>query len=91
MVPLLMKIRLPRPGKKPFTLYIPFFLVWLLVLLLLLLLLPFILIAAVCTWHTGYGKLALLFFPMIFSILWHLQGLTVDVESGADKVYFKFI
>ena len=91
MIPLIMKVKIPRPSKKPFTLYIPFFIVWLIVFVLVLILLPFLLIGSLCTWHMGYGKLMLLSIPMLFELLWHLQGLVVDVESENDRVYFKFI
>ena len=91
MIPLFMKIRIPRKTKQPINLYLPIFLAWLLLFGLLLILLPFLLIGAVLAWHSGYGKLMLLLFPMIFDLLWHLNGLVVDVESGDDKIFMKFI
>ena len=90
MLPLIMKVKIPREGKKPFSLYLPFFLVWLLVFAVFLLCIPFILIASIFTWHLGYGKIALATFPMVFHLLWHLKGLKIDVEEKDETVYMSF-
>lgn len=91
MIPLIMKVKIPRESKKPVILYFPLFLVWILVFGILLILLPFFLIGAVLAWHSGYGKLLLLLIPMLFNLIWHLKGLLIDVESRDDKVFMKFI
>lgn len=91
MIPMLMKIKIPRQEKKSITLYLPVFLAWILLTVIFLLLLPFILLSALISWPSGYGKILLLFFPMIFNVLWHLQGLLIDVEDKEGHIYFSFI
>ena len=91
MLPMILKIKIPREDRKPVNLYLPFFLVWLLVFAVFLVLLPFILIAGLFTWHLGYGKIVIMAFPMLFHLIWHMQGLVVDVEGKDGTVYMAFI
>ena len=91
MPPLIMKIKFPREGKKPFCMYLPVFLAWVLVLAVFLLCLPFLLIAAVFTWHQGYGKIVLAAFPMVFHLMWHARGLKIDVEGKDGLVFMSFM
>lgn len=90
MLPLMMKLKIPREGKKPFNIYLPVFVAWILVFAVFLLCLPFILIAGIFTWHLGYGKIALAAFPMVFHLLWHMRGLKIDVEGKNETVYMSF-
>jgi hypothetical protein len=53
--------------------------------------LPILLLIVMLTWAKGYGRWVLLFFPMLFSILWNLQGLEIDVEEIDSQIYFSFI
>lgn len=81
MIPLLLKLRLPRPGKKPINLYLPIFWVWPLLFLVFLAFSPLALLAAALGWHQGYGRPILMMAPMVLNTLWHLHGLVVDVET----------
>jgi hypothetical protein len=91
MIPMLMKIKIPRQEKRSITIYLPVFLAWILLMAVFLLLLPFILLTALFTWFRGYGKIFVLFFPMLFNVLWHLQGLLIDVQDKEGHIYFSFI
>ncbi len=91
MIPMLMKIKIPRSHSNPVSFYVPIFLVWLILTLICLFLVPFLLLAAFLTWFRGYGKIFLLVLPMIFSILWHMQGLLIDVKDKDHHIYFLFI
>ena len=91
MIPMIMKIKVPRKTKPALTLYLPLFLAWLLVFAAFVLLLPIFLVAALCTWSQGYGKIILFFIPMVFSLLWHMHGLVVDVEGPDGTIYMSFI
>lgn len=91
MIPMLMKIRIPTGDDKAFNLYIPMLIIWLILIIIFLLVLPFFVIAAIFTWYKGYGKIILLIWPMIFSILFHLKGLMIDIEDKKNQIYFSFI
>jgi hypothetical protein len=91
MMPMLLKFRLPRREKKPLTLYFPIFLVWLLLLAIGIALSPLLILIGILTWCSGYGKMFILALPMFFSVLWHLKGLMVDVESHESTFYLSFI
>lgn len=91
MIPMLMKIKIPRSHGNFISICFPIFLVWLLLILICLLLVPFLLLAAFLTWPRGYGKVFLLVLPMIFSILWQMQGLLIDVKDKGHHIYFSFI
>ena len=91
MIPMIMKIKIPREAGKPLTLYLPLFIAWLLLFAILLFFLPFLLVAALATWHRGYGKIMILSYPLLFSLLWNMHGLVIDVESKDETVFLSFI
>ena len=91
MIPLIMKIRIPRASKPPVKLYLPIFIVWILLFAITLVFLPILLIASIVTWHTGQGKIMLLSYPMLFSVLWNMRGLIIDVEGEEETIYMSFI
>ena len=91
MIPLLMKIKIPRQSKRSLSLYLPLFVAWFILIAVFLLLLPLILIAYIVCWNKGYGRLVLLFFPMIFAILWYMRGLKIDVKDKKQHIYLSFI
>ncbi len=91
MIPLVIKLKIPREKKRPVNLYLPVFIVWLLIFCLLLVALPFVLLAALFSWRAGYGLKLLLIYPLIFSMLWHMQGLVIDVQSDDTFISFSFI
>jgi hypothetical protein len=91
MIPLLVKMKIPRGTKRPLILWLPLFIVWLILFAILLLILPVLLIAVLFTWHRGYGKIIILSYPMLVAVLWNLQGLLIDVESKEDRIYMEFI
>lgn len=80
MISMILKMKIPIKERKSLTLYLPLFLVWLFLLPLFLLMLPFVLIGAIFLWVGGYGCLAFRFYPMLFSILGNLRGLSVTAE-----------
>jgi hypothetical protein len=91
MIPMLLKVKIPGKREKPFNVYVPLLIVWLLLITLLILLLPLLLLLAIFTWAKGSGRLVLLFFPLLFSILWNLQGLKIDIKDEKSEIYLSFI
>jgi hypothetical protein len=91
MIPLILKLRVPREHNRPFNLYLPLFIAWLLLIPVFLLLLPIFIIGALLAWHTPYGRLILMFIPMICLVLWHLQGLKVDVQDKKQHIDISFV
>ena len=91
MIPLMMKIQIPNKSGNFINLYLPLFIAWLILFPLLLLLLPFALLIAGLTWNSGQGRLILLFYPMLLSLLWQLRGLKIDIHSKSNQIYLSFI
>lgn len=91
MIPMLMKIKIPQENSRSINIYIPIFLAWLLLAVLLLIMTPFVLLAALFTWRQGLGGLILMVIPTLCEILWHMQGLLIDVEGPDETIYVSFI
>jgi hypothetical protein len=85
MIPIFMRLKISRNPDK-YGLLLPVFLVWILLFALMVILLPFILIAALFTWRRGYGKLLLLTYPLLISLLFKLSGLHIEVGSSERNV-----
>jgi hypothetical protein len=84
-IPLWMRIRIKESDRKNIRLSIPLFLVWLLLLPLLLLALPFVLIAALLTWHRGHGRMILAAVPLLITVIGHLPGLHIEVDNPENQ------
>jgi len=91
MIPMLLKIKIPRENKQSLTIYLPLIIAWLFLLSILILLLPVYLLIVIICGLRGYGRMAFLFIPMLFSVIWNLSGLKVDVKNEANVIYFSFI
>jgi hypothetical protein len=91
MIPMILKIKIPKAGKEPTSLYLPLFLLYILLLPVCVLLLPFYLLVLLISMLKGYGKIVLMFIPMIGAILWNLQGLKIDVHDEDTDIYLSFI
>jgi hypothetical protein len=81
MMPLVVRLRSRGHGRRGFRLWFPVVLVWILLGALMLLAFPFMLIGALATSGRGPGWRLLLVYPLLASAVWHLGGLTVDVEN----------
>jgi len=87
MIPIMMKMLIHEEGKKDFKLFIPLILVWIVLFALLIILLPFLLLAAIIAWPSGYGRIILAVIPMLFSIISSMSGLKILIESKGKQVY----
>lgn len=87
MIPIMMKMLIQEEGKKSFKLFIPLILVWIVLFALLIILLPFLLLAAIIAWPSGYGRIILAAIPMLFSVIWSMSGLKIQIESKDKQVY----
>jgi len=83
--PLLMRLRLPHK-EGSLNLWIPVFLVYPLLLAIALLLVPFVLIASLLMWPSGWGKPLLLSGPAAFRLLWNTRGLKVDIRQNSGRL-----
>jgi len=87
MIPMMMKMLIHEQGKKSFKLFIPLILVWIVLFALLIILLPFLLLAAIIAWPSGYGRIILAVIPMLFSVIWSMSGLKIQIQSKDKQVY----
>jgi hypothetical protein len=90
MLPFFMHFRIRKDGRRPFGLYFPVILVWIILAALLLVLLPFVLLAAAITWRRGPGRFLLLVYPMTASVLWHLSGLHIETGNVENEILIDF-
>jgi ABC-type Na+ efflux pump permease subunit len=89
MIPLF--FRLKRKRKRPFRLWLPLILIWLVIIPLAVILGLFILVAAWAMKRKEYGTLLSHFYPLLFSALWALSGLSVEIEGEDATVSLAFI
>jgi hypothetical protein len=90
MIPMLMRLKISRHPHR-YGVLLPVFLVWILLFALLAVLFPFVLIAALVTWRSGQGKWLLLTYPLLFSVLFHLSGLHIEVEHPEQNILVAFL
>ncbi len=86
MIPMLMKMKIVERGRKKVNLSFPIILLWIAVLALLIVLLPFVLIAALLLWPQGYGKIPLAVYAILFSLIFSLSGLHIQVEDKKNQI-----
>ena len=88
--PSILRVRV-LDGHSRVSLWIPLILVWPLAVVLYLLFLPCIIVAAILTWHRGWGRPILLGGPALFRLYCALRGLEIDVTEPNQSflVYFK--
>lgn len=91
MIPVLFRIKVEREDNRPFRLWLPLFIVWLVLIPLIIALSPFVLLAAVAMRGRWYKRLFLSLYPILFSCLWALSGLSVQLENGKSKILIVFI
>jgi hypothetical protein len=85
MIPMIMRIHIVEGNKKKVRLILPLFLVWLLLLPFIILLTPFVLLAALILWPSGYGKTILGAGPALYSVISALSNLHIQVEGTDSK------
>jgi hypothetical protein len=88
--PMLMHIKIRSKGTR-FGLWLPLFLLFPIALVIFIILSPFILIAIIVLWHTGWGRLALFSLQAAFLACWSLRGLKVDVSKPGECVSISII
>jgi hypothetical protein len=91
--PYLLKMRFQNP-ERTFGLWLPLFLLWPVVLVFLLavfiILLPFVLLALIFTWQSGWLESLFMSVPAVFRVLCNLSGMVVDVGGKQEHVYIEF-
>ncbi len=90
MIPIFMRLRVGRNPDR-YGLLLPVFLVWILLLALMAILFPFVLIAALLTWRSGQGKLLLLVYPLLISLLIRLSGLHIEIAGRERNLLIAFL
>ena len=91
MIPVLFRVSLERRDKRPFRLWLPLFLAWLVVIPLVSVLGPFVLVAARAAKEKSYGRLLVRFYPLLFSALWSLGGFSFEIEDVKRKLSVQLI
>jgi hypothetical protein len=86
MIPLFIRLRIRKNGRKVLSLRFPVILVLIPVILLLAALLPIVLVAALLASLGGYGGMVLRSYALVFTVLFLLSGLRIEVEDAANEV-----
>ena len=90
MFPFWLRLRISKPGHRPFRLWFPVILIWIILAALLIALFPLMLLAALITWRRGPGKLLILIYPMLAAVLWNLSGLHIEAKDDENDVLIDF-
>jgi peptidoglycan/LPS O-acetylase OafA/YrhL len=90
MLPLIMHLRIRRPGRRGFGFYFPVFIVWIILAALLIAVFPFMLLAAFLTWGDYPGPRLLLIYPMLAAVLWNLSGLHIETKDAENDILIAF-
>jgi hypothetical protein len=91
MIPVLFRIRVEREDRRPFRLWLPLFIVWLVLIPLIIALSPFVLLAVAAMRGRWYKMLFLSLYPILFSCLWALSGLSMQLENRKSKISIALI
>lgn len=86
MIPLLLRMKVKQPERRPIMLCLPLFLIWLVFIPLVIGVSPLILIAAGVVKRRWHARLVLSVYPILFSSLWTLSGLHVKVEKDNKTI-----
>ncbi len=87
MIPLILKLRIKDKNQRRFGIWLPLFLLWLIILPLLAIPAPLIFLVALILWPSKYGRLVLYSYFAIFTIIWNLSGVNLDIQSKDNIVY----
>ena len=91
MIPMIMRVDIRKQDQKGVWLYFPVILVWIIAFALLIAVLPLVLLAALFTLPRGPGAHLLLVYPVVFTAVFALSGLRVDIASHRNhKVHISF-
>ena len=90
MFPLLMHLKVRRPGRRGAGFYFPIILIWIILAALMIVLLPFMILGALVTWRRGPGRFLLLVYPMTAAVLWNLSGLHIETKDDENDVLIDF-
>jgi hypothetical protein len=85
MIPMIIRIHIVEQNKKKIGLILPIFFVWLLLLPFIIILTPFVLLAALFLWPSGYGKSIMRAGPLLFTVIAALSNLHIEVEGKDNK------
>jgi hypothetical protein len=85
-----MHFRIRKDGRRAFGFFFPIILIWIILAALLIILLPFVLLAAILTWRRGPGRMLLLVYPMMATVLWHLSGLYIETKNVENEILIDF-
>jgi hypothetical protein len=87
MIPLILKLRIKDKNQKRFGIWLPLFLLWLIILPLLAIPAPLIFLVALILWTGRYGRIVLYSYFAIFTIIWNLSGVNLDIQSK-DNIFY---
>jgi len=86
MIPLTMRLRVRKNGRKVVGLWFPIFLALIPVILLLAALFPLVLVAALLASLGGQGGMVLRSYALVFTVLFMLSGLRIEVADPMNEV-----
>ena len=91
MIPLSLKLNIRDKNNKGFGIWLPLFLLWIMILPLLALPAPIIFLVALIMWPGGKGRLVFYSYIAIFSLIFNMSGLKLDIRSNDSTVYLNFV
>jgi hypothetical protein len=91
MIPMIVRLDVRKHDQRGVRLFFPVIVLWIVAFALLIAALPFVLVAALATFRRGPGTRLLLFYPAVFTAVFSLSGLRVDIASHrSGRVFISF-
>jgi len=87
--PTLMRLRIMQNGRGV-SLWLPLFLIWPLVIAVQLALLPFLLLAIIVLWPSGWGERLFAASITLICVVCALRGLAIEVDRPEQQVNIAF-
>ncbi len=90
MLPVLLRLDIGERERRPFRLWLPVLIVWLLLAAVMLVCLPLVLLAALFAWPSGCGGPILAVYPLLISTLFNLSGLHIELGRAGERFLIDF-
>jgi len=85
MIPLIMRLRVRKTGRKAVNLWLPVILALIPVILLLIAIFPLVLVASLLARIGGQGGMVLRLYALLFVVLFMMSGLRIEVGRPEDE------
>jgi hypothetical protein len=91
MIPLTMRVRIRKSGRRAFGLWFPVILIWIPLILLLVIASPLVLAAALLARIGGWGWMGLRLYALLFTVFFTMSGLRIEAGNPENEFALIFL